>query len=74
MNLLLFDSEGVPERKSSMVDNLRDRIGDDRSICAEKGQALARLQVEETANETEVRPSEFLSLSDTKRSGFGGIA
>jgi hypothetical protein len=52
--LLLSGSGGVPKKKSSMADNLWDRIEDDRSACAEKGQASARLQVEETANETEV--------------------
>jgi hypothetical protein len=54
VTLLLSDSGGVPEKKSSRADSLWDKIEDDRSACAEKGQASARLQVEETANETEV--------------------
>ena len=54
VTLLLSGSGGVPERKSSRADSLLDKTEDDRSACAEKRQASARLQVEETANETEV--------------------
>ena len=51
VTLLLSGSGGVPEKKSSKVDNPLDRIGDDRLACVEKGKASARLQAEETANE-----------------------
>jgi hypothetical protein len=53
VTLLLSDSGGVPEKKSSRVDNLLDKIGDDRLTCAEKGQASTKLQIEEATSETE---------------------
>jgi hypothetical protein len=37
VNLPLFGSGGVPEKKSSRADSLWDKIEDDKLTCAEKG-------------------------------------
>jgi hypothetical protein len=53
VNLPLFGSGGVPEKKSSRADSLWDKIEDDKLTCAEKGQASTKLQAEEATSETE---------------------